>query len=60
MNSQLCLAWCIENGSRLPNDRITAQHVVDWLADKGMEAAMEEHEIQACEEAKRNAAAMLK
>ena len=59
MNATLCLRWCHEVRHHFPNDRRTAIHTLEWLADKAKEDAVREADFEAIEIAIANAKRIL-
>lgn len=51
VNALLCLEWCLEYGHRFPQDRKTAMHVLDWLAEKAKDEATTEADWEAIDRA---------
>lgn len=59
MIAEKCLEWCHEVRHHFPNDQRTAHHCLEWLAARAYEATRTPDDVDAVNEAIRNAAALL-
>lgn len=59
MNAAKCLEFCREVHGKFPNDRRTAEHVINWLAAKAKTEAISPEDIEAIEAVEQGARELL-
>lgn len=52
MNAAMALEWCLAHQEGYPNDKRTAIHVADWLADKALIVCATDAQVVAVNAAK--------